>query len=127
MRSESSIRIVHEPFVYDSESLFFRFHYNTEKKVAEKIHSRLDFPESIYMDRYMRSNKSVTRAKREEVRALKERQTQLKNKLSQFTNYSGSCQQDADSVSTAGKLSLPEVLQLTMDFVTSGSRGITAR
>jgi len=103
-----------------------RFHYNTEKKVAEKIHSRLDFPESIYMDRYMRSNKSVTRAKREEVRALKERQTQLKNKLSQFTNYSGSCQQDADSVSTAGKLSLPEVLQLTMDFVTSGSRGITA-
>ena len=95
--------------------------------MAEKIHSRLDFPESIYMDRYMRSNKSVTRAKREEVRALKERQTQLKNKLSQFTNYSGSSQQAADSVSTAGKLTLPEVLQLTMDFVTSGSRGITAR
>ena len=95
--------------------------------MAEKIHSRLDFPEAIYMDRYMRSNKSVTRAKREEVRALKERQTQLKNKLSQFTNYSGSSQLATDPVSTPGKLSLPEVLQLTMDFVTAGSRGTTAR
>ena len=91
--------------------LFFelsRFHYNTERKAAEKIHNRLDFPEVIYMDRYMKTNKTTTRQKREEVRALKERRALLKARLDQFSNYGGGQLQSA--------MALPDVLQLTLDF-----------
>jgi hypothetical protein len=41
-----------------------------ERRVAEKIHKRLDFPEIILMDRYMLKNKAVTRQKREQVKIL---------------------------------------------------------
>jgi hypothetical protein len=41
-----------------------------ERRVAEKIHKRLDFPEIILMDRYMVKNKAVTRQKREQVKIL---------------------------------------------------------
>lgn len=50
--------------------LFFslsRFKFNPQRQVAEKIHNRLEFPEVLYMDRYMSENKNTTRVKREEV------------------------------------------------------------
>ena len=61
-----------------------RFQYNTEKKTAEKIHNRLEFPEQIFMDRYVAENKVIVRQKREEVRALKEKRSVLKNRLDKF-------------------------------------------
>ena len=90
-----------------------------DTKAAEKIHSRLDFPEVMYMDRYMKANKAVTRAKREEVRALKERRAALKAKLSQFSTYS------TDGVAASTNISLPDALQLTMDFATGGGTAST--
>ena len=89
-----------------------RFQYNMERKTAEKIHNRLEFPERLFMDRYVSANKEVTRMKREEVRALKERRGILKSKLDKFTHYGKG--QDV----TVG-MPLPDILQRTMDFANS--------
>ena len=101
-----------------------RFHYNMERKTAEKIHNRLDFPERIFMDRYVANNKVVTRQKREEVRALKEKRSLLKARLNKFTHFgtspaattaSGS---DATTTTTT-TTALPDILQKTLDFAKS--------
>ena len=90
-----------------------RFQYNTEKKTAEKIHNRLEFPEQIFMDRYVAENKVIVRQKREEVRALKEKRSVLKNRLDKFTNYGDS------------KLELPLILVKTLEFASgASSRGL---
>jgi ubiquitin carboxyl-terminal hydrolase 25/28 len=89
-----------------------RFHYNKERKTAEKIHNRVDFPERIFMDRYVADNKVVIRQKREEVRALKERRALLKARLDKFTHYGS---EDPSSSSMA----LPQILQRTLDFAKS--------
>ena len=80
-----------------------------EKKTAEKIHNRLDFPEQIFMDRYVVENKVVVRQKREEVRALKEKRATLKSKLDKFTSYGES------------KLELPLILQKTLEFANAAT------
>lgn len=84
-----------------------RFHYNMERKTAEKIHNRLEFPERIFMDRYVADNKAVTRQKREEVRALKEKRSQLGSRLDKFTTY---------GQSQTASMTLPTILQKTLDF-----------
>ena len=102
-----------------------RFHYNMERKTAEKIHNRLDFPERIFMDRYVANNKVVTRQKREEVRALKEKRSSLKARLNKFTHYGASPPDGATAAEKdakkqpAGASSLPDILQKTLDFAKS--------
>ena len=83
-----------------------RFQYNMERKTAEKIHNRLEFPQRIFMDRYVSLNKTVTKMKRDQVRALKERRAILKSRLDKFTQYG----QEASGIS------LPVILQRTLDF-----------
>ena len=86
-----------------------RFQYNMERKTAEKIHNRLEFPERLFMDRYVSLNKAVTKVKREEVRALKERRAALKSKLDKFTHY-------GQNLPAASTMPLPDILQRTLDF-----------
>jgi hypothetical protein len=86
-----------------------RFHYNKERKTPEKIHNRLDFPERIFMDRYVADKKQITRQKREEVRALKEKRALLKTRLDKFTNY-------GEEGSNTPKMPLPGILQSTLNF-----------
>uniref|UniRef100_A0A0K2V7C5 Ubiquitin specific peptidase 25 [Ovis aries] n=1 Tax=Lepeophtheirus salmonis TaxID=72036 RepID=A0A0K2V7C5_LEPSM len=96
--------------------LFFelsRFQFNQERKLAEKIHNKLEFPEKIYMDRYMASNKNITRHKREQTRILKEKRDILSNKLNKFTHYG--------STSESEKIPLSRVLQYAMEFANSGT------
>ncbi|XP_032826770.2 ubiquitin carboxyl-terminal hydrolase 25-like isoform X2 [Petromyzon marinus] len=64
-----------------------RFRFNTEVGRPEKIHSRLEFPDTIYMDRYMESNKEVTRIKRDEIRRLSEQQSHLQQTLARYQSY----------------------------------------
>ena len=114
-----------------------RFHFNTERKAAEKIHNRLEFSEKIYMDRYMDTNKNVTRRKRDEVRRLKETRSHLKARLEKFTKYRGSsAQENADNPNDNGRssttseaasntyLPLPSILQYALDFA-NASNGTT--
>ena len=95
-----------------------RFHYNMEKKTAEKIHNRLDFPERIFMDRYVADNKVVTRLKREEVRALKERRSTLKTRLDKFTHYGNHPVKEPKSGAPTenSKMALPDILARTLEF-----------
>jgi ubiquitin carboxyl-terminal hydrolase 25/28 len=93
-----------------------RFQFNTERRHAEKIHNRLDFPEVLYMDRYVADNRVVTRRKREEVRRLKANKEELDSRLQRFTEYTGNNSAEAEK-----KLSLQLVLQYAMDFTTSSA------
>ena len=112
-----------------------RFHFNTERKAAEKIHNRLDFSEKIYMDRYMHRNKIITRRKRDEVRRLKEKRAHLKARLERYTKYRGahtepdnvdnpkndshSITATNDNATNTTLLPLPEILQYALDFANS--------
>ena len=111
-----------------------RFHFNTERKAAEKIHNRLEFSEKIYMDRYMDTNKTITRRKRDEVRRLKEKRAHLKARLDKFTKYRGTAAHEnvdnpTDNVSSSTTenntntfLPLPAILQYALDFANAGER-----
>ncbi len=93
--------------------LFFslsRFQFNVDKRIAEKIHNRLDFPELVYMDRYMSENRQVTRQKRQLVQALKKKREELQTRLKTFTDY-GEGEQ---------RLPLPLILQYAMQFAAAG-------
>ena len=95
-----------------------RFHYNTERRIAEKIHKRLDFPDTIFMDRYMVKNQAVTRLKRDQVRLLKEKRRVLKERLEKFTQFGSEAPgvEPGSLEAVATRLSIPEILNLTMTF-----------
>ncbi len=73
----------------------------------------LDFPETIYLDRYLEVNKNVTRAKREQVKSLQERQLALQSRLQDYQQYG----------SGEPKLPLVSVLQYALEFTRSGHVG----
>ena len=87
-----------------------RFQFNQQRGLAEKIHNKLVFPESIYMDRYMAENKVVTRAKRDEIRSLKKSRENHKERLQKFTQYGAG----------DDKMPLSAILQGVLDFASSG-------
>lgn len=86
-----------------------RFRFNQHLNKPEKIHHRLDFPELLYMDRYMEYNKNITRSKREEVCRLKSERERLKRKLDKYVQYG----------SGPKRVPLQDVLQYTLEFVES--------
>uniref|UniRef100_A0A8C7MPA5 Ubiquitin carboxyl-terminal hydrolase 25 n=1 Tax=Oncorhynchus kisutch TaxID=8019 RepID=A0A8C7MPA5_ONCKI len=61
-----------------------RFEFNQALGRPEKIHSKLEFPSMLYMDRYMDRNREITRIKREEIRRLKEHLTLLQQRLERW-------------------------------------------
>jgi len=95
--------------------LFFelsRFQFNQAKGMAEKINNYLDFPDVIYMDRYLEANKTITRSKREEVKALKEQRERLRGQQQAFLEYGSDASQ---------RIPLVNILSRTMQFAQSGS------
>ncbi|XP_064464231.1 ubiquitin carboxyl-terminal hydrolase 25-like isoform X1 [Ornithodoros turicata] len=86
-----------------------RFQFNQALGKPEKIHHRLDFPELLYMDRYMEYNKNITRSKREEVRRLQQERDRLRKRLEKYINYG----------SGPKHVPLQDVLQYTLEFVES--------
>ena len=80
------------------------------------MNNALEFPDVIYLDRYLEVNKAVTRGKREQVRRLVERRTALQKELAGYTSYGG-----PNAASSSGeKFPLVSVLQLALDFAKSG-------
>lgn len=88
-----------------------RFQFNQQLGRPEKIHHKLEFPELIYMDRYMEYNKNIIRSKREEVWKLKEERQKLQKNLEKYLNYG----------SGPKRVPLQDVLQYTLEFVESKS------
>jgi ubiquitin carboxyl-terminal hydrolase 25/28 len=78
--------------------------------VAEKVNNFLDFPETIYLDRYLEVNKNITRSKREEVKSLQERHESLRFRLKGYEEYG-----------SEPKLPLVSVLEYALQFTRSGS------
>ncbi|XP_066190931.1 ubiquitin carboxyl-terminal hydrolase 28 isoform X2 [Sylvia atricapilla] len=58
-----------------------RFEFNQSLGQPEKIHTKLEFPQTIYMDRYLYCNKDLVQMKREEMKRLKEKMVTLQQKL----------------------------------------------
>ncbi|XP_078538476.1 ubiquitin carboxyl-terminal hydrolase 28 isoform X6 [Lissotriton helveticus] len=83
-----------------------RFEFNQSLGQPEKIHNKLEFPQTIYMDRYLYRNKELIRTKREEVRRLKGRVSFLQQKHKRYLNFG----------SGPIRYPLSDVLQYALEF-----------
>ncbi|XP_063491384.1 ubiquitin carboxyl-terminal hydrolase 28 isoform X20 [Symphalangus syndactylus] len=88
-----------------------RFEFNQSLGQPEKIHNKLEFPQIIYMDRYMYRSKELIRNKRECIRKLKEEIKILQQKLESTSTESSS--QDVESTFSSPEDSLHKSKPLT--------------
>ncbi|XP_059208231.1 ubiquitin carboxyl-terminal hydrolase 28 [Centropristis striata] len=86
-----------------------RFEFNTQLGRPEKIHKKLEFPQIIYMDRYLHKNIDQTHQRRGEVKKLKEQLAALQQKLECYKNYG----------SGPTKYPLADMLQFVLEFATT--------
>ncbi|KAM4727355.1 ubiquitin carboxyl-terminal hydrolase 28 [Anableps anableps] len=86
-----------------------RFEFNTQLGRPEKIHKKLEFPQIVYMDRYLHKNIDRTNERRGEVKKLKEQLAILQQKLECYKNYG----------SGPMKYPLADMLQFVLEFATT--------
>ncbi|KAM4046945.1 ubiquitin carboxyl-terminal hydrolase 25 isoform 1-T1 [Anomaloglossus baeobatrachus] len=86
-----------------------RFEFNQTLGRPEKIHNKLEFPQCLYMDRYMHKNREITRLKRDEIKRLKEHLTVLQQRLERYLSYG----------SGPKRFPLADVLQYALEFASS--------
>ncbi|NXN42702.1 UBP28 hydrolase, partial [Rhinoptilus africanus] len=84
-----------------------RFEFNQSLGQPEKIHTRLEFPQTMYMDRYLYCSKELVQRKREEMKRLKERLKVLQQKLERYLQYG----------SGPARFPLPDMLQYVLEFI----------
>lgn len=84
-----------------------RFEFNQSLGQPEKIHTKLEFPQTIYMDRYLYCNKDLIQMKREEMKRLKEKMVTLQQKLERYMEYG----------SGPARFPLPDMLQYVLEFI----------
>uniref|UniRef100_A0A8C2TEM8 Ubiquitin carboxyl-terminal hydrolase n=1 Tax=Coturnix japonica TaxID=93934 RepID=A0A8C2TEM8_COTJA len=90
-----------------------RFEFNQSLGQPEKIHTKLEFPQTIYMDRYLYCSKELIQTKREEMKKLKEKMLILQQKLERYMKYG----------SGPARFPLPDMLQYVLEFVTTKPAG----
>nr|XP_060626481.1 ubiquitin carboxyl-terminal hydrolase 25 isoform X1 [Anolis sagrei ordinatus] len=86
-----------------------RFEFNQALGRPEKIHNKLEFPQILYLDRYMHKNREITRIKRDEIKRLKEYLTVLQQRLERYLSYG----------SGPKRFPLVDVLQYALEFASS--------
>ncbi|XP_021562055.1 ubiquitin carboxyl-terminal hydrolase 28 isoform X5 [Carlito syrichta] len=86
-----------------------RFEFNQSLGQPEKIHNKLEFPQIIYMDRYMYRSKELIRNKRESIRKLKEEIKVLQQKLERYVKYG----------SGPARFPLPDMLKYVIEFAST--------
>lgn len=86
-----------------------RFEFNTQLGRPEKIHKKLEFPQIIYMDRYLHRNIQLTHERRSTVKKLKEQLAVLQQKFECYKNYG----------SGPTKYPLTDMLQFVLEFATT--------
>ncbi|XP_023446777.2 ubiquitin carboxyl-terminal hydrolase 28 isoform X6 [Dasypus novemcinctus] len=86
-----------------------RFEFNQSLGQPEKIHNKLEFPQIIYMDRYMYRSKELIRSKRECIRKLKEEIKFLQQKLERYVKYG----------SGPARFPLPDMLKYVIEFAST--------
>ncbi|NXL13863.1 UBP28 hydrolase, partial [Setophaga kirtlandii] len=90
-----------------------RFEFNQSLGQPEKIHTKLEFPQTIYMDRYLYCNKDLIQMKREEMKRLKEEMVTLQQKLERYMEYG----------SGPARFPLPDMLQYVLEFIATKPTG----
>ncbi|NXW57087.1 UBP28 hydrolase, partial [Eurystomus gularis] len=90
-----------------------RFEFNQSLGQPEKIHTRLEFPQTIYMDRYLYCSKELIQTKREEMKRLKEKMVLLQQQLERYMKYG----------SGPARFPLPDMLQYVLEFITTKPAG----
>ncbi|XP_044936453.1 ubiquitin carboxyl-terminal hydrolase 28 isoform X4 [Mustela putorius furo] len=96
-----------------------RFEFNQSLGQPEKIHNKLEFPQIIYMDRYMYKSKELIRSKRECIRKLKEEIKVLQQKLESSSKESSS--PDVEGTFSSPEDSLPKSKAMNKPLVSSRS------
>uniref|UniRef100_G3U6P9 Ubiquitin carboxyl-terminal hydrolase 28 n=1 Tax=Loxodonta africana TaxID=9785 RepID=G3U6P9_LOXAF len=86
-----------------------RFEFNQSLGQPEKIHNKLEFPQIIYIDRYMYRSKELIRSKRECIRKLKEEIKVLQQKLERYVKYG----------SGPARFPLPDMLKYVIEFAST--------
>ncbi|KAG7248280.1 hypothetical protein CRUP_025645, partial [Coryphaenoides rupestris] len=86
-----------------------RFEFNAQLGRPEKIHKKLEFPQVVYMDRYLHKNIAMTHGRRGEVKRLKDQLASLQQKLECYKNYG----------SGPVKYPLADMLQFVLEFATT--------
>ncbi|XP_026513776.1 ubiquitin carboxyl-terminal hydrolase 28 isoform X7 [Terrapene carolina triunguis] len=86
-----------------------RFEFNQSLGQPEKIHNKLEFPQIIYMDRYLYSSKEIIQKKREETRKLRKQIAILQQKLERYMKYG----------SGPSRFPLPDMLQYVLEFAST--------
>ncbi|XP_034610280.1 ubiquitin carboxyl-terminal hydrolase 28 isoform X5 [Trachemys scripta elegans] len=86
-----------------------RFEFNQSLGQPEKIHNKLEFPQIIYMDRYLYSSKEIIQKKREETRKLRKQIAVLQQKLERYMKYG----------SGPSRFPLPDMLQYVLEFAST--------
>nr|XP_013010990.1 ubiquitin carboxyl-terminal hydrolase 28 isoform X9 [Cavia porcellus] len=86
-----------------------RFEFNQSLGQPEKIHNKLEFPQIIYMDRYMYKSKELIRSKRECIRKLKGEVKVLQQKLERYVKYG----------SGPARFPLPDMLKYVIEFAST--------
>lgn len=86
-----------------------RYDYNKQLQRSEKLHNKLEFPQVLFMDRYMHINKTETKKRREDSKKLREQLQTLQAKLDTFINYG----------SGRKRVPLQDVLQYALEFAES--------
>jgi ubiquitin carboxyl-terminal hydrolase 25/28 len=102
---------IHLPPVLTFELSRFQFNKNLAR--PEKIHKQFDFPQQIYMDRYLERNRALTRQKRDEAKKLREALRDLQCRLDRFVNYG----------SGPKRFPIQDVLQYALEFAQSHGDG----
>ncbi|XP_075402733.1 ubiquitin carboxyl-terminal hydrolase 28 isoform X2 [Tenrec ecaudatus] len=86
-----------------------RFEFNQSLGQPEKIHNKLEFPQIIYIDRYMYRSKELIRSKRESIRKLEEEIKVLQQKLERYVKYG----------SGPARFPLPDMLKYVIEFAST--------
>ncbi|XP_051494518.1 ubiquitin carboxyl-terminal hydrolase 28 isoform X4 [Apus apus] len=90
-----------------------RFEFNQSLGQPEKIHTKLEFPQTIYMDRYLYCSKELIQMKREEMKRLKEKMVILQQKLERYMKFG----------SGPVRFPLPDMLQYVLEFIATKPPG----
>ncbi|NXF49678.1 UBP28 hydrolase, partial [Oceanites oceanicus] len=93
-----------------------RFEFNQSLGQPEKIHTKLEFPQTIYMDRYLYGSKELIQRKREEMKRLKEKMVILQQKLERYMKYG----------SGPARFPLPDMLQYVLEFIATKPAGVVS-
>lgn len=88
-----------------------RYEFSQATLRTEKVHNKFEFPERLYMDRYMENNKVMVQQKHIQVAAIKKQLASLNATLSQYQNYGDGPR----------KYPLKDILASTLQFVETAS------